>query len=509
MYQVSQTFRDIIDGSNRSIEWRGTITLTNGTVYTFDASNIVQGSGSLNSVCDVPGIGGAFATELRIQLFIGISTTLLKDAVIGLYTRVQGSAVKTWGEAEVYSWGDISLSKWGLIDKQIYIDIPMGQYLVSTAKREINSVKISAGDFMTKFDVPLASMDTVSRTPFAWLRLICSRCGVVLGMTSAQIGRLPNGNRTFTYADVESNVKTYRDLLAHLSLLVGSIAIMDRWGKLILVQYGNNAVANITPDNRFTSDFEDYKSTYTGIYAQYKAGAIQEYYKNVNTIYDTGEIFDVGVNVFLQISNKSNREVAVQAIIDSLKGKTLTPFDATMPFDPTFDLLDVVNLTGGHAPADSAAPITYIARAINGVMTLKCESPDRSTDPIREDKPIDGVSGNSNVNPGSVYASGDFWILIDSFPDTATQIESDALTTEIKLDCTVDNTCIQIAWTGAYTIDEDATVTVKILLDDNILYQVSDDQKAGNHVLNVTTGHTIEKKGSYKVKVMLREDAIV
>ena len=142
-------------------------------------------------------------------------------------------------------------------------------------------------------------------------------------------------------------------------------------------------------------------------------------------------------------------------------------------------------------------------------MTLKCESPDRSTDPIREDKPIDGVSGNSNVNPGSVYASGDFWILIDSFPDTATQIESDALTTEIKLDCTVDNTCIQIAWTGAYTIDEDATVTVKILLDDNILYQASDDQKAGNHVLNVTTGHTIEKKGSYKVKVMLREDAIV
>lgn len=509
MYQVSQTFRDIIDGSNRSIEWRGTVTLTNGTVYNFDSSNIVQGSGSLNSACDVPGIGGAFSTELRIQLFLNVDSTLLEDAVIGLYTRVMGDAVETWGDASVYAWGDIALSKWGLVEKQIYIDIPMGQFLVSSAKREINSIKITAYDFMTKFDSPLTSMDTVSRTPFAWLRLICSRCGVVFGMTSAEVQQLPNGARTFTYADVESSVKTYRNLLAQLSLILGSIAVMDRWGKLVLVQYKKRAVTSITPNNRFTSNFEDYEITYTGIYAQYKARGVQEYYRNVHTLRDTGQIFNAGVNVFLQISNDSNREIAVQAIIASLYEKTFTPFEASMPFDPTYDLLDVANLTGGHAPVDAMAPITYMARAINGAMTLKCEDPERMNDPVRENTSIDGVSGNSNINTGSVFASGGFWLLIDSYPEKATQeIEGDTITTQVTLECSVDNTCLQIAWTGAYTLDEDATVTAKILLDDTVIYEVSDDQKAGNHVLNVTTGYTIESKGDYKVKVILREDAI-
>lgn len=509
MYQVSQTFRDIIDGSNRSIEWRGTVTLTNGSVYPFDSSNIVQGSGSLNSACDIPGIGGAFSTELRIQLFLGIDSTLLEKAVINLYSRVMGSAVETWGDAEVYAWSDISLSKWGLVEKQIYVDIPMGQFLVSSAKREINSIKITAYDFMTKFDVPLTNMDTVARTPFAWFRLICSRCGVIFGMSSAEVQQLPNGGRTFTYADVESNVKTYRDLLSHLSFLLASIAVMDRTGKLILVQYKKLPVYAITPNNRFTSNFEDYEITYTGIYAQYKARGVQEYYRNTRTLYDTGQILDAGVNVFLQISNDSNREVAIQAIIGALYEKTFTPFDLTMPFDPTFDLLDVMSLTGGHAPPDAMAPITYLARSINGAMNVKCEDPEKQNEPVRENTQIDGVSGSSSINAGSVYASSDFWILIDQYPASATQeIEGDTITTQVQLDCSVDNTVIQIAWTGAYTLDEDATVTVKILLEDDVIYQVSDDQKAGNHVMNVTTGYTIEKKGDYKVKVILREDVI-
>lgn len=509
MYQVSQTFRDIIDGMSRSIEWRGTIALTNGSVYSFDASNIVQGSGSLNSSCNVPGIGGAFSTELRIQLFLGINATLLEKAVIGLYVRVKGSEVKTWEDASIYSWGDMLSAKWGHVSKQVYLDIPMGQFMVSSVKREINSIKIVAYDFMTKFDIDLAAMDTTSRTPFAWLRLICSRCGVQFGMTNAQIIKLPNGDRTFTLADVGSEIKTYRVLLGQLSMVLGSIAIMDRWGKLVLVSYGSNAVASITPNNRFTSSFEDYQSTYTGMYAQYKAKAVQEYYRNVHSLQDTGDIFDAGANVFLQISNDVNREKAVQSIIDSLKGKTLTPFEVTMPFDPTFDLLDVVNLTGGHAPSNSKAPITYISMSLNGSMTLKCENPERASDPARENKPIEGVSGSVSIASDSVFASNDFWILLDSFPKNATQIVGDMITTQVTLNCTVDNTCIQIAWTGSYTLDEDATVKVKVFINSDIIYEVSDDQKAGNHTLNVTTGYTIEQKGEHKVRVVLREDAAV
>ena len=94
------------------------------------------------------------------------------------------------------------------------------------------------------------------------------------------------------------------------------------------------------------------------------------------------------------------------------------------------------------------------------------------------------------------------------YPVTTQEIVGDTVTTQVQLECSVDNTTIQIAWTGAYTIDEDATVTAKVTLNDVVIYEVSDDQKAGNHVLNVTTGYTIEKQGDFKVKVLLREDVI-
>ena len=109
---------------------------------------------------------------------------------------------------------------------------------------------------------------------------------------------------------------------------------------------------------------------------------------------------------------------------------------------------------------------------------------------------------------GKVYASSDFWIVVGAFPTEETIIGDDTVTTELTVNCTVDNTCTQIAWTGAYTLDEAATVTVKILVDGEEIYKVSDDQAAGNHVLNVTTGHNINTQGEHIVKVILREDVL-
>lgn len=513
MFPISTAFQRVLDsraGRNRTIVWRGTLTLENGTIYNFTAGHIAQGTGTLTSNCDLPGVGGAYSTEFQAQFFLPIDPRLLKDAVISLYVRlVYTTSIETWSEAKDFFWADIVSTNWGDSPRMITTDVPMGTFTVTEAKRAINSIKITAYDNMLKFDTLLPRMDTTARTPFNWLRWMCNTCGVELGMTNAEIQTLVNGNRNFTYADIGAGIKTCRDLLSHLSAVLCGIAVVDRYGRLVITRIGEQSVAELTPDNRFSSEFSDYRCYYTGVWAQYKAKALQEYYKNVGTLDDDGLIIDLGANIFLQISNNSNRATAIQAIINAFKPQNIkfTPFDVSVPLNPAYDLLDVLAFSGGHAPDGCYAPITKLTRKIGGGMTMQCATPDEQENPTRETTQVDGLSGAGSMG-GKIYASSDFWIVIDAFPSAETIIGDDTLTTKLTVNCTVDHTCTQIAWTGAYTLDEDATVTAKILVDDEEIYSISDDQKAGNHTLNVTTGHNISTKGEHTVKVIVREDTL-
>lgn len=509
MFPVNTAFQRALDSTtdrNLSIEWWGTLTLTNGTVYDFTTDDIAQGTGSLTSNCDLPGVGGAYSTEFQVQFFLPVDPRSLKGATIALFVRM-AYKTNTWGEASNFFWSDLISTEWGDSPRMISTDVPMGVFAVTEAKRAINSIKVIAYDNMLKFDTLLPHMDAVARTPFEWLHWICNACGVELGMTNAEVKALVNGNRKLIYADIDKSIKKCRDLLSHLAALLCGIAVINRYGKLVIVRYGAKAVSTFTPDNRFSSAFSDYQYYYTGIWAQYKAKGMQEFYKNVETLDDDGLIIDLGVNPFLQISNDSNRAAAIQAVIDAFRPNNVkfTPFDVSVPLNPTYDLLDVLSFSGGHTPADSYGPITSIHIKISGSMTLQCATPEEQENPTRETTRVDGLSG-AGTTDGTFYASSEFFVVISSFPDAATVIDGDTLTTELTVDCTADNTCTQIAWTGAYTLDEDATVTVKILVDDKSIYEISDDQKAGNHTLNVTTGHNITTRGAHTVKVILRED---
>ena len=511
MYPISPAFQKVLSsktGRNRTIVWWGELTLANGTVYPLNTNTLMQGTGSLTTSCELPCIGGAYSTELRAQIVIPVEPRSLKDAEIKLYVRLTSfDTVSTWASAEQFAWGDLESLTWGDVSGSIYTDVPMGVFIVTDAKRAINSIRIEAYDKMLRLDTDLPKMDTKARTPFDWMRWMCNHCGVELGMTKNEVRELVNGSRNFTFADINSNVKKCRALLSQLAAAMCCIVVFDRLGKLVFRQFKSAPVAELTPDDRFSSEYADVQSYYTGITAQYKAKAVQEYYKNCGTLDDDGLIIDLGSNSFLQISNDSNRAAAVQAVIDAFKDVAFTPFDASIPFNPAYDLLDVLAFSGGHAPQNSHGPITSIIRQIGGAMTIQCATPEPQSNPTRETVQIDGLSGAGSMT-GKVYASTDFWIMVNAFPEAETVIGDDTITTELTVNCTVDNTCTQIAWTGAYTLDEAATVTVKILVDGEEIYKVSDDQTAGNHVLNVTTGHNINTQGEHIVKVILREDVL-
>jgi hypothetical protein len=512
MYKISPAFDEAIKGRSRSVEWWGTITLTNGTVHTFANSNIVQGTGVLTRSCSSQSsieLGGVFAAELQMQLKLDIDRYLLSNAVIHLYSRLNYmDEVSTWGDASKFSWNDIKSAKWGDQPKILYCDVPMGVFVVSEALRAVNSIKITAYDYMLNFDKSLPTMDTTSRTPFEWLRWICNACDVVMALDNTFIRTLPNGNRGLTFADVNNEVSTYRGLLSELSVVLGSIATIDREGKLTLLQYGMTPADTITSSFRYSSDFSDYQSYYTGMYASYRAKAIQEYYKNVGTLDDTGLVMDIGYNVFLQIASDSNRKTAAQAIIDSQKGNKYTPFNVTMPFNPAYDLMDIVKFTGNQTSEEDIAPITSITYRINDRMTIQCvgENPKLLTAQSKESKAIEGLNDGTSLS-GTSYVSSDFWIMLDTYPADDVEIlpNEEAITTELTVTCTVDNTRTQISWTGCYTVDEDAKVIVMVYADDSMIYGVADEQKAGMHTMAVSTGHEFKTKGDHTIKVVIKE----
>lgn len=511
MYPISDAFKEMLGpgGVNRTVIWYGTMTTGAGVVYDIDTQIIAPGSGTLESACNLPCVGGAYSTSLQIQLNLrDVDPRTLKNACIELYVRLYVTlpTVRTWEAMSKFSWDDLKMVTWGGDETTIYTDIPMGVFYVTDANRVLYSIKLTAYDSMTKFGADLPAMDATSRTAYGWLKWACDACGVELGMTVNQVKALPNGTRSFVYADVDDQIKTYRDLIGKLAAVLGCIALIDRKGKLVLARMGTNVVAEVTPSDRFSSEYEDTQSRYTGLWAQYKAEAKQEYYTNIFDVddEDNGHVIDLGTNPFLQISNGSSRSNTIQTIIDSFKDVVFTPFDATIPAHPEFDLMDVLSFTGGHAPENCYAPITSITRKINGGTTIQCAVPQEQVQPVRETQQVDGLSGGT----GTGYASSDFWIQIASFPEKETTITEDTVTTQLTVNCTVDNTTMQIAWTGFYVLDAAATVTAKVFVDDTEIYTVSDDQAAGNHVLNVTTGHSVSTQGQHIIKVTLREEVI-
>lgn len=510
MYPVSTAFQKAVKGRSRSMEWYGDITLTDGTTLPFNTSNIVQNTGSLSRSCSSQAsidLGGVYASELQLTLRLDIDRYKLSDARICLYSRLNyQQPVQTWGDAVEYSWSDIICCKWGDEPKNLFFDVPMGEFTVSEALRAVNSVKITAYDNMLKFDKTLPKMDTSSRSPFEWLRWICKACGVALGMTPAFVKSLTNGSRTLTYADVNNEVSTYRDLLSELAVALSSVATSNRKGELVFSQYTMSPADTIDASFRYSSDFSDYQSYYTGLYASYRAKAVQEYFKNVGALDDTGLVFDIGYNVFLQIASDSNRTAAIQAIINSHTKNKYTPFNITMPFNPAYDLMDVLSFTGNQAAMEDIAPITSITYKVNDKMTLQCvgENPKLLTAQSKETKAIIGLNDGTSLS-GTSYVSSDFWIIIDSYPGDVVEITENTLTTQVKLTTTVDNTRTQILWTGAYRIGEDAVVSVDIHVNDVSIYQVSDSQTAGEHVLTVSTGYEISRKGEHTVKIYVKE----
>lgn len=335
MYSVSNNYLNALAAPVKTFRLIGTV----GTV-SFDESNIIDISID-NQVSE--------GSEIKIgSVYAGVLTATFNGLTIA-----RGAWVgKT-----------ITLSEGLLIDadNDTYEDVPLGIFTVAEANHTAEGVEVTAYDAMTNFDKTRNDL-TDTGTAYAFLTLMCQKCGVTLGSTLADIQALPNGTETFSiYA--ENDIETWRDLLSWIAQTLGAVATIGRDGKLYLRQYSMTAAATIDETHRFTGcSFSDFVTYYTGMSVVDIALRQTEYKSEV---VDDGLTYNLGSNPLVQ-----GHYEYVQEIIDDFSNVALTPFNAQMLGGAIYDLCDCLTFSGGIAAGATCGVMGYTWK-YNGAYSVK------------------------------------------------------------------------------------------------------------------------------------------
>lgn len=483
MYSASADFQTNIKSNIRKIKWSGTITTVGGSTYDFDDDpntsdgKIISGSITRSISSQSLNVGTAYASTLSLEVILsGVSRYELYGGVV-----------------------DISCSIDGALDV-----IPMGKFTISEANQTSDHITVKAYDNMVKFDSVnfIPTNYTSVQLPYLWLSQACSACGVTLGSTSAQIGALPNGNRKTGYADCVTDVKTWRDVLSYITAYLGGYAYIGRDGYLYVGSYGSNSVDTVPSNFRYSSNLSDFRTTYDGLYASYKDGGLQEYVSNTNS---GGLVLDLGVNPFLQFSNQTNRQAALQEIIDSWDGVYYVPYSSDMPLVPTYDVGDVLTFTDNQADVYDLGAITEITYSIGNPMSVKCtgDNPILADAQDRFTKSIEGLS--SEYSNGQEMGSKSFW-LIESHVIANNNIgNTKTLVAQINFNQKTDVQRMGFMFDCDGTLSASAVVTIEITIDDELAYtqEYTDRKLKGKRDFPANTGFRVTGKGSHTAKVYM------
>lgn len=475
MYSASAAFQTAIKSNIRVFHWSGVINTP--TPITFGDSDIIEG----NLVRSIAGesleIGSVYSSQLSLEIKLPVSRYELYGCDITLNVELDGIA-------------DV---------------IPMGTFIITEALQSVGSIKITAYDSMIKFDdVPFSpASNTNIQTPYAWLSDMCLACGVTLGSTSAEIQGLPNGNRKTGFADVVSDVATWRDVLGYMAAFLGSYAYIGRDGALYMGQYRTISVDTVPSSFRFTSNLSDFRTSYDGLYATYKDGGVQEYVSNNNTL---GIVLNLGINPFLQFSDQTNRLNALQEIIDAWNGVYYVPYSANMPLIPTYDVGDVLTFIDNQAGAYDLGAITEITYYIGGGMDVMCsgDNPRLTEAQDRFTKTIAGLS--KDYNNGQEVGGKNFWLLHTENTSALTVGSTKTQVAEIEFKQTVDVQRMGLMFTASGVLSATATAVILITIDDDVSYEfeTTDEKYAnGTRPLVATCGFRVTGKGTHTAKVYL------
>lgn len=476
MYNASADFTTKIKESIRQINWSGVINTP--TPISFSDDDIISGELTRAISGEKLEIGSVYASQLTLEVNLpNVSRYELYGCTMTLTCSLVGAT-------------DV---------------IPMGEFIITEALQSASKISITAFDAMIKFDdvaFSPALNDTV-QSPFAWLTAMCTACGVTLGSTSAQIGALPNGRRNTGFADVVADARTWRDVLGYLGAYLGAFSYIGRDGYLYMGLYGSNSVDTVPASFRVTSNLSDFRTTYDGLSAVYKDGAVQEYVSNTNT---GGLVLDLGTNPFLQFTDNSNRVSALQEIIDAWNGIYYVPYEAEMPLVPIYDPSDVLTFVDNQAGVYDLGAITEITYKIHDTMRVVCsgDNPRLADAQDRFSKTIAGLS--KEYSNGQEIGGKNFWLLHSENTSSISVSSTKTQVSEIEWNQTVDVTRLGMMYTCDGDLSATATVVLEINVDDEVDYtfEVSEVKSmVGKRFYSANCAFDVEGKGTHTAKVYL------
>lgn len=368
MYQVSDAYLKQTKEKVQTFRLTGTV-----NKIAFTNHDILSGSFTITNQCseqnDVK-IGSVYIGELKC--------TFKPDLQVPDWTNAQ-----------------IIASEGLLIDGTAWEDVPLGVYTVSEANDTEYGVDITAYDNMARFNRS-CTVDITIGTPYELLTLACTTCEVELGLTQADVDALPNGTESLSLY-TENDIETWQDFVFWVAQATGTIATMDREGKLVLRSYTQNVVDTLTNHERFTgSKFSKFETRYSGLSCVNMADDTTSYYGSNPDNYLT---YNLGSNPFLQYGVDSYKEQIRRAVLTALLQIDYVPFETSCLCGAMYDLGDIIRCTDGIAPGKLGCVMMYDYTFNGGYkITGFGSDPALATAKSKTDKNLEGLRNNVSTN---------------------------------------------------------------------------------------------------------------
>ena len=368
MYQVSEEYLKQTKRKVQTFRLAGTV-----NKIAFTNHDILSGSFTITNQCseqnDVK-IGSVYIGELKC--------TFKPDLQVPDWTNAQ-----------------IIVSEGLLIVGTAWEDVPLGVYTVSEANDTEYGVDITAYDNMARFNRS-CTVDITIGTPYELLTLACTTCEVELGLTQADVDALPNGTESLSLY-TENDIETWQDFVFWVAQATGTIATMDREGKLVLRSYTQNVVDTLTNHERFTgSKFSKFETRYSGLSCVNMADDTTSYYGSNPDNYLT---YNLGSNPFLQYGVDSYKEQIRRAVLTALLQIDYVPFETSCLCGAMYDLGDIIRCTDGIAPGKLGWVMMYDYTFNGGYkITGFGSDPALATAKSKTDKNLEGMRNNVSTN---------------------------------------------------------------------------------------------------------------
>lgn len=366
MYNVSDTYRELIKAPVRYTGISGAARLRDGTIIHLTDDNIAAGSLSITQKMNGRGDfrpGGVYSGELSCSL----------KGFAGKTSDLDGAAIRL--AFILYHDSDMQAAK--------SETVPLGRFYVdgSSIKRRNDTVTLSAFDGMALFDVEATER---SGTLYELVCGACTAAGLSFGMTQTAFEALPNAAQT---AKINTaRIQTERDLLMYVGMMTASFARISRSNELEFVPLTcerNDGgvivpVREIAGNIRFNTDFSDDTTCIAKLFTR----------RNGAAVYSTSEISAGGSEKLAAMELNENpllAELSDDVVAGVLNNELLQMykclnrvFDSSFTGDPALEIGDYVRLRGGAIDTDRGYATGMITSQIwryRGQHTIKCSMP--------------------------------------------------------------------------------------------------------------------------------------